>query len=100
MLAHAFMRNLSLRGLKAQALDRNACDITSDADVRVEREYLRRMVQYLRDPEVGLASCVYLGTPHPGAGLSSRRVWLSYALAYALGAPLASFWRASRRMRR
>ena len=46
--------------------------ITSDADVRVEPEYLQRMAQYLRDPEVGLASCVYLGTAHPGAGLSSQ----------------------------
>ncbi len=46
--------------------------ITSDADVRVEPEYLSRMVQYLREPEVGLASCVYIGTAHPGAGLSSQ----------------------------
>ena len=46
--------------------------ITSDADVRVAPDYLQRMVQYLKDPEVGLASCVYLGTAHPGAGLSSR----------------------------
>ena len=46
--------------------------VTSDADVRVMPDYLRRMVQYLRDPEVGLASCVYLGTPHPGAGFSSQ----------------------------
>ena len=46
--------------------------ITSDADVRVTPEYLRRMVQNLRDPELGLASCVYLGTAHPGAGLASR----------------------------
>jgi ceramide glucosyltransferase len=36
--------------------------ITSDADVRVERDYLRRTVQNLKDPHVGLASCVYLGT--------------------------------------
>ena len=36
--------------------------VTSDADVRVERDYLRRMVQTLKDPHVGLASCVYLGT--------------------------------------
>jgi len=34
MLAHAFVRNLSSRGLKAQALDRSACDITSEADVK------------------------------------------------------------------
>ncbi len=46
--------------------------VTSDADVRVEKNYLREMVQYLADPHVGLASCVYLGTAHPGAGLSSR----------------------------
>ncbi len=46
--------------------------ITSDADVRVEANYLQRMVQYLRDPAVALASCVYLGTAHPGAGLSSQ----------------------------
>ena len=41
--------------------------ITSDADVRVERDYLRRMVQNLNDPHVGLASCVYLGTVDGGA---------------------------------
>lgn len=46
--------------------------ITSDADVRVAPDYLQRMVQYLADPHVGLASCVYLGTAHPGAGLPSR----------------------------
>jgi ceramide glucosyltransferase len=36
--------------------------ITADADVRVEKDYLRQMVQNLKDPHVGLASCVYLGT--------------------------------------
>ncbi len=46
--------------------------ITSDADVRVAPDYLRRMVQYLRDPKVGLASCVYLGTAFPGAGFSAQ----------------------------
>ena len=46
--------------------------VTSDADVRVAPDYLQRMVQYLRDPQTGLASCVYLGTAHPGAGLSSQ----------------------------
>lgn len=46
--------------------------ITSDADVRVRPDYLKRMVQNLRDPEVGLASCVYLGTAHPGAGWASQ----------------------------
>ena len=46
--------------------------ITSDADVRVTPDYLRRMVQNLRDPHVALASCVYLGTSHEGAGLASQ----------------------------
>jgi ceramide glucosyltransferase len=38
--------------------------ITSDADVRVAKNYLRRMVQNLKDPTLGLASCVYLGTAY------------------------------------
>ena len=46
--------------------------VTSDADVRVAPDYLQRMAQYLCDPEVGLASCVYLGTAHPDAGFASR----------------------------
>jgi len=46
--------------------------ITSDADVRVQPDYLQRMVQTLKDPHVGLASCVYLGTAHEGAGLASK----------------------------
>jgi len=51
--------------------------ITSDADVRVEPDYLRRMVQTLKDPHTGLASCVYLGTAqsyqgHGTAGFASQ----------------------------
>jgi len=46
--------------------------VTSDADVRVEPDYLRRMVQNLQDPHVGLASCVYLGTAHEGAAFASQ----------------------------
>jgi ceramide glucosyltransferase len=48
--------------------------ITSDADVRVTKDYLRRMIQNLKDPQVGLASCVYLGTTDrgPKAGFSSQ----------------------------
>jgi ceramide glucosyltransferase len=42
--------------------------VTSDADVRVEKDYLLRMVQTLKDPHVGLASCVYLGTAQPDTG--------------------------------
>jgi len=48
--------------------------ITSDADVRVTKDYLQRMVQNLKDPQLGLASCVYLGTTDQGrqAGLSAQ----------------------------
>jgi ceramide glucosyltransferase len=42
--------------------------ITSDADVRVEKDYLQRMAQTLNDPHIGLASCVYLGTAGPAPG--------------------------------
>jgi ceramide glucosyltransferase len=57
---------------KLDSVAANDLYITSDADVRVMPDYLERMVQYLRDPHVGLASCVYLGTAHEGAGLASR----------------------------
>jgi len=44
--------------------------ITSDADVRVAKDYLLRMVQNLKDPHLGIASCVYLGTAYSGARTS------------------------------
>ena len=47
---------------KLDSVAENTLYITSDADVRVEKHYLRDMVQYLKRPEIGLASCVYLGT--------------------------------------
>jgi len=47
---------------KLNSVAKNDEYITSDADVRVEKDYLQRMVQNLKDPHVGLASCVYLGT--------------------------------------
>ena len=64
---------------KLDSVAKHSLFITSDADVRVTRDYLRRMVQNLKDPAVGLASCVYLGTTEGGtakrgakAGFSSR----------------------------
>ncbi|HEY1745084.1 MAG TPA: glycosyltransferase [Granulicella sp.] len=60
----------SLEKLNAEA--KNDLFVTSDADVRVRPNYLRAMVQTLKDPKVGLASCVYIGTAHEGAGFSSR----------------------------
>jgi ceramide glucosyltransferase len=40
--------------------------ITSDADVRVEKDYILRLVQNLKDPSRALASCVYIGTAYGG----------------------------------
>jgi len=57
---------------KLDSIAKNDNYITSDADVRVEPDYLARMVQNLKDPRVGLASCVYLGTAHEEAGLASK----------------------------
>ena len=61
---------------KLDAVARHELLITSDADVRVTKDYLRRMVQNLKDPRVGLASCVYLGTAEgtasAAAGFSSQ----------------------------
>jgi ceramide glucosyltransferase len=54
----------SLAKLDSEA--KNDLFVTSDADVRVEPNYLRQMVQTLKDPHVGLASCVYLGTTEGG----------------------------------
>jgi ceramide glucosyltransferase len=50
----------SLEKLDSEA--KNDLYITSDADVRVEPDYIRRLIQNLRDPHMGLASCLYLGT--------------------------------------
>lgn len=59
---------------KMDSVAKHELFITSDADVRVTRDYLRRMVQNLKDPKLGLASCVYLGTTDRGvdAGFSSQ----------------------------
>lgn len=47
--------------------------VTSDADARVAPNYLLRCVQELRpDRDVTLASCLYLGTTDPGAGMFTR----------------------------
>jgi ceramide glucosyltransferase len=55
---------------KLDSIARHDDYITSDADVRVEKDYLRRTVQNLKDPHVGLASCVYLGTAVGADGVS------------------------------
>jgi ceramide glucosyltransferase len=51
---------------KLDSVAKNDLFVTSDADVRVEPHYLRSMVQTLKDPHNGLASCVYIGTTEGG----------------------------------
>ena len=59
---------------KLDSVAKHELFITSDADVRVKKDYLLRMAQNLKDPQIGLASCVYLGTTDQGAkaGFSSQ----------------------------
>jgi len=45
--------------------------VSSDADVRVAKDYLRRLVQSLKRPEMGLASCLYIGTVEEERGKAS-----------------------------
>ncbi len=53
---------------KMDSVAKNDLYVTSDADVRVDKDYLLRMVQNLKDPELGIASCIYLGTAQPDTG--------------------------------
>jgi ceramide glucosyltransferase len=41
--------------------------VMGDSDVRVQRDYLRNVVAPLRDPAVGLVTCIYRGKPSGGA---------------------------------
>ena len=40
--------------------------VISDSDVRVSPDYLSRIVPPLLDPDVGIVTCPYRGSPHPG----------------------------------
>jgi len=51
---------------KMDTVAKNDLYVTSDADVRVEKDYLRRMVQMLKDPAVGLGWSLYIGTTEGG----------------------------------
>ncbi len=51
---------------KMDTVAKNDLYVTSDADVRVKKDYLRRMVQTLKDSHVGLAWSLYIGTTEGG----------------------------------
>jgi ceramide glucosyltransferase len=42
--------------------------IVSDSDIRVERDYLRRVLAPLADPATGLVTCLYRGVPSRSLG--------------------------------
>lgn len=42
--------------------------VLSDSDIRVERDYLRRVVPPLADPEVGIITCLYRGVASATVG--------------------------------
>jgi len=47
-------------------LARHEVFVISDSDVRVERDYLARVVAPLLDRDVGIVTCPYRGIPRPG----------------------------------
>ena len=57
---------------KLDSVAKNELYVTSDADVRVEKDYLLRMVQTLKDPHIALASCVYLGTAQENGSFATQ----------------------------
>jgi ceramide glucosyltransferase len=54
----------------AQMLDAASHDylIVNDSDIRVERDYLRRVMAPLADKSVGMVTCLYRGVPAPTLG--------------------------------
>ena len=52
--------------INMMSLARHDYLVISDSDVRVLPDYLARVVTPLLDPEVGIVTCPYRGTPRPG----------------------------------
>jgi ceramide glucosyltransferase len=61
--------------------------IVNDSDIRVEADYLRRIVAPLSDPEVGLVTCLYRGVAN--ASLGSRLEALGISTDFAAGVLVA-----------
>jgi ceramide glucosyltransferase len=55
--------------------------IINDSDIRVPREYLRRVVDPLSDPQIGMVTCLYRGVAAPTLG--SRLEALGIATDFA-----------------
>lgn len=51
--------------------------IVNDSDIRVERDYLRRVVAPLADETVGMVTCLYRGVPAPTLGSQLEALGIS-----------------------
>lgn len=63
--------------------------VVNDSDIRVEADYLRRIMAPLRDPEVGMVTCLYRGKPAPTLG--SRLESLGISTDFAGGVLSAQY---------
>ncbi|MGO9512538.1 MAG: bacteriohopanetetrol glucosamine biosynthesis glycosyltransferase HpnI [Steroidobacteraceae bacterium] len=52
--------------INMMSLARHDYLVLSDSDVRVQRDYLAKVVSPLLDAEVGIVTCAYRGSPRPG----------------------------------
>jgi ceramide glucosyltransferase len=57
--------------------------LVSDSDIRVPKDYLRRVVAPLLDPSVGVVTCLYRGVP--GRSLGSRLEALGISMDFVPG---------------
>lgn len=57
--------------------------IVNDSDIRVEQNYLRRVVAPLEDPAIGMVTCLYRGIASPSLG--SRLEALGISMDFVLG---------------
>ena len=51
--------------------------IVNDSDIRVERDYLRRIIAPLADEHVGMVTCLYRGVPAPTIGSQLEALGIS-----------------------
>ncbi len=61
--------------------------IVNDSDIRVESEYLRRVLAHLTDPKVGLVTCLYRGVAN--STLGSRLESLGISTDFSAGVLVA-----------
>ncbi len=51
--------------------------IVNDSDIRVERDYLRRVVAPLANPKIGMVTCLYRGVAGPSLGSHLESIGIS-----------------------